>query len=433
MDKKKKRQEAALRNERRQDSLQKRNPLNLLRISGSKAHISYTSSSADNLITWQGDGITRIDRFDARNELSFLPDEDQGPDISLDPNDPEPQSLPINKREWDDELNFERFRDLLENQLAKKIPEKVIGYIESFWNELYLNKDAPIKNQSPSSSSSSGPHTDSKSPAVSAKTLEDLVSDLSADESLLHLISDLNESHIDSLNALGIQYLMNDAFSCFKQELKRVLSVAEDSRHKNRRNRGASTKSSRRRFQSSRSSDSDSDSSSSSSANESKGFVLEFDTKDSCGSDQHQDNTIAPAIPILPLPIRPLTKKAGFLSALTRDIASSEFERYTSPSPTTATATVTATSKNSDDDGTPFGSYTVTKLSKDQSSSKPLTASEKLKLKAKMALDKQIVADEKSSILFKKRKTGSAGSNTQKRRRSTSPEVDEFGRLKRDK
>ncbi|CAG8808036.1 1596_t:CDS:2, partial [Gigaspora rosea] len=87
-------------------------PSQLLRLTGTatklfpnaEQHYFYENSEKS-LMQWQGDAETRIDRFDGRALLDYLP-----PDI------PNLSILPTDERDLQEELNFERFRDLVENE-----------------------------------------------------------------------------------------------------------------------------------------------------------------------------------------------------------------------------------------------------------------------------------------------------------------------------
>ncbi|KAI9345203.1 hypothetical protein BDR26DRAFT_1005569 [Obelidium mucronatum] len=385
------RDRAALRRARRADMLRHSDPRARLRISGVGVGAGVAQPAApEPLLAWPGDGRTRIDRFDARNALAYLSAADEGAEINLDPSDTSPQLLVSTNPSGDCEedcINFERYRDVIECEIGGKIPEKVIQYIDTFWNELYL-ANPPLASTSASSLASSS----SKDDSAPSKSLQDIVSELTADECLMDLIvrQQLHPTHIESLNSFGkAQYSISNVFSQYKNEIDELLGVKSGS-NKQRKRSERRTRLSQKQRASSSSSDDSSDSSSTSETEHKSEFILEF----SMQSDQDDQ----PAIPkALDHPIQ--------LKTTTIEDKSSKYatiEKAANPAPKSETA------------------------------SKPLTASERLKMKAKLALNKQVIADEKMQVQFKKRKIASGGSSTiQRRQRSQSPEIDEFGRIKR--
>ncbi|KAJ3070195.1 hypothetical protein HDU98_006787 [Podochytrium sp. JEL0797] len=415
----------AARSARRLEALAQRDPRNLLRISGTgvyrdvlsipisepnhyaaqKLHLA--ANTPESLLVWQGDGITTIDRFDARNELGFLAPADIGPEINLDPADDSTQTtsahshLQLSRDEaaLENSLNFERFRDLLENDVALKRPEAVISFIDTYWNDLYLMR--PEERTKPRSMSH---HT-----APSEESLEQLVAELTSEETILDLIPDLNASNIDSLNVIGKQYSIENAYGYFKSELESA-SAAPGKKSK-KRDRGASSRQSFRGASRNRN-NSSSDSSSSSSEDEPPGnssFVLEFETtgpSDDAMSPGTTDRTstnhstaMADSEPVLPIHLR-VVKPSKF----SRNIAESEWERRSLD--TGGGRIASSVVRMDDEDEDVFG------------------------------LKESVVADEKSEVLFKKRKTGTLASQKKRvavahRSRSASPELDEFGRTVR--
>ncbi|KAI8343357.1 alternative splicing regulator-domain-containing protein [Chlamydoabsidia padenii] len=85
-------------------------PRQLLRIIGSNVKLYpngeqyYFHENMNNLMPWQGDTTIRIDRFDGRSLLDFIPPSTLGHTGTIDDED-------FDDRE---ELNFERYRDLVE-------------------------------------------------------------------------------------------------------------------------------------------------------------------------------------------------------------------------------------------------------------------------------------------------------------------------------
>ncbi|ORY43771.1 hypothetical protein BCR33DRAFT_717417 [Rhizoclosmatium globosum] len=369
------RDQAALRRARRKEAETRNDPRNLLRISGTalKPHFRQTSTASNlesgDLLVWQGDGITRIDRFDVRNSVDMLNQADVGQDISLDPEDETPQSLPETKplnqsRDefiLQDSVQFERYRDLVENELASKHPEKVIEFIDKFWNELYLMKPN-LKKSSNSTSSTSEDGT---------KSLEVLVSELSANETLLDIINDLKESHINTLNARASQYSISNAYSHFKSELKQDPSKETQAKKRTRKL--------------SRPSKTNEDDESNGSTSDyslddgNSGFVLEFDSGEA--AEPERVSEVIPSCLITPQ----FPKRNAGLSSFTRNIVQSEFE------PASRSEYQLALQIPEDH----FGINAIDETpdarteSLRETFSAPLRASDLLKLKARLALDKQ--------------------------------------------
>ncbi|CAG8518865.1 354_t:CDS:2 [Paraglomus brasilianum] len=130
-------------------------PSQLLRITGSaiKLHADaeqhfFHENPEKSLMLWQGDNETRIDRFDGRALLDYLP-----------PNDPNVPIQSSEERDYREELNFERFRDLIENERRNVTEAECLEDIEAEWTRLLERHKAMMKKlqqQIPESSSSHG-------------------------------------------------------------------------------------------------------------------------------------------------------------------------------------------------------------------------------------------------------------------------------------
>ncbi|KAI8824977.1 alternative splicing regulator-domain-containing protein [Fimicolochytrium jonesii] len=109
-------------------------PAHLLRITGTQcqtfpdAQQFYYNENESNLSKWQGDGETTIDRFDCRQLLDFIPTNRPNDDNSEGDGE-------------DDELNFECYRDLLENEHLGKSEEELLKSIDDNWNELLVRRN----------------------------------------------------------------------------------------------------------------------------------------------------------------------------------------------------------------------------------------------------------------------------------------------------
>ncbi|RKO84527.1 alternative splicing regulator-domain-containing protein, partial [Blyttiomyces helicus] len=106
-------------------------PSQLLRITGTACKVYpdaqqfYYHENQDNLLKWQGDGETRIDRFDGRVFLDAVSE--------VDPSAPAPKT---EEDQIAQELRFESFRDLVNHQRLERSEEDVLSQIDEDWNEL---------------------------------------------------------------------------------------------------------------------------------------------------------------------------------------------------------------------------------------------------------------------------------------------------------
>ncbi|KAJ3051266.1 hypothetical protein HK097_007751 [Rhizophlyctis rosea] len=112
-------------------------PSQLLRLTGTACKVfpdaqqHYYHENADNLMQWMGDGETRIDRFDSRALLDFLPKDN--PQNSAAEDDEESES----------ELNFERYRDLVDAVRLEREDQEVLDSVDAQWNDLQKKGDPP--------------------------------------------------------------------------------------------------------------------------------------------------------------------------------------------------------------------------------------------------------------------------------------------------
>ncbi|TPX45690.1 hypothetical protein SeLEV6574_g03717, partial [Synchytrium endobioticum] len=124
----------ALKKKREWLSSQLADPSQNLRLTGTamSAHpdgeLHCYHENEQNLTIWPGDQETRIDRFDCRASLDYLPSdigqtaEKSEPDVDLD------------------DLNFERYRDLVELQRAQVEDASFLQHLDCVWNEKLLKK-----------------------------------------------------------------------------------------------------------------------------------------------------------------------------------------------------------------------------------------------------------------------------------------------------
>ncbi|KAH8555794.1 alternative splicing regulator-domain-containing protein [Umbelopsis sp. PMI_123] len=112
-------------------------PNQLLRIVGASVKLYpdaeqfYHHENVNNLTIWQGDGYTRIDRFDGRALLDNVPS----------------RSHPVISEAWQDreiadELNFERYRDLVEVDRLEVTERERLEEIEQEWTNILARHKA---------------------------------------------------------------------------------------------------------------------------------------------------------------------------------------------------------------------------------------------------------------------------------------------------
>ncbi|KAL0092525.1 alternative splicing regulator-domain-containing protein [Phycomyces blakesleeanus] len=107
-------------------------PRQLLRVVGSAillhpdAEQYYHHENTNNLMPWQGDPDIKIDRFDGRSLLEFVPDA-KARDAKLQPTE---------DKELSDDLNFERYHDLVEAERLKVSEHDRLAEVEEEWNQL---------------------------------------------------------------------------------------------------------------------------------------------------------------------------------------------------------------------------------------------------------------------------------------------------------
>ncbi|SAM01069.1 hypothetical protein [Absidia glauca] len=107
-------------------------PRQLLRIIGSTVKLYpngeqyYFHENTNNLMPWQGDTTVRIDRFDGRSLLDVIPQSSFGNHGTLDDED-------FDDRE---ELNFERYRDLVEADRLHLTEKQRLESVENEWVKL---------------------------------------------------------------------------------------------------------------------------------------------------------------------------------------------------------------------------------------------------------------------------------------------------------
>ncbi|KAI8799948.1 alternative splicing regulator-domain-containing protein [Cladochytrium replicatum] len=110
-------------------------PIQLLRVTGTQLHPTpsaeqfYHHENTSHLMKWQGDNETTIDRFDGRALLDY---------INEHRNDE--SAVPKEDLEILEDLNFERYKDLVENQRMKIDEETCLTLIDEQWNKSIIKK-----------------------------------------------------------------------------------------------------------------------------------------------------------------------------------------------------------------------------------------------------------------------------------------------------
>ncbi|KAJ3128792.1 hypothetical protein HK098_003558 [Nowakowskiella sp. JEL0407] len=222
--------------ERRKKFLESRliDPTLLLRITGSSikpipnAEQFYYHENQDNLSKWGGDNETLIDRFDARALLDFIPE--------LRPND---VNKDAEEEEVEEELQFERFRDLVENKRLNRSEEYVLSKINDEWNELLISNNAKLqgkdiekeKNKQKSGSAAIAYDYGTNDLDDESDESEDEYTRLN-EEDLLTYVYDLTEKEVESLNETATEYGIRDHYQMLRIAKKEVDEIVKQREQK---------------------------------------------------------------------------------------------------------------------------------------------------------------------------------------------------------
>ncbi|KAJ3229982.1 hypothetical protein HDU81_004846 [Chytriomyces hyalinus] len=443
----------------------------------SAASHSIHSQNNGNLIAWQADGVgvTLIDRFDVRNQLDFISPMDckdhDDIDTPLPPTNADgadadagagADSDSENAHDFnsdEDEIKFQSYRDLIQLRLDGADESRSIEFIDDNWNTLFLYKNDHASLALNAASNSA--NTAITASTTSAEPVGTVFRNLTTDQSILHVVSDLTREDTKLLDATGRKFGIQSASSLYKDELKQIIksqSAPNDKSRSSKMPRQRRKRSFKKRNSTKTADDASSTSSSSSDEPESS-FVIEFES-----GDEKQEPEKQPAHAVPPIAQLPAHKKLGSLS---RTIMDSELRSFTDDLSNSNARSINATKtphledtvkadhqemrEDSDRSSRLFDMHARisgnnandTKKAELQtpnnSDMQKLTASEKLKMKAKLALNKQIVNDEKTQILFKKRRPNNSASNMRQSGKSPVGQynqeriegaalVDEFGR-----
>ncbi|KAL1917386.1 uncharacterized protein VTP21DRAFT_5042 [Calcarisporiella thermophila] len=171
---------------------------------------------------WQGDNTTRIDRFDARALLDFLP-----PTPSS-----RPPPLPEDEREIMNELQFERYRDLVEADRLEISEEQRLNEVDAEWTNLLARHKALLSSLDPKKQAhgiaydygTTSKNDDKKQSELTEEEEDEM--QLLKEEDILQYIDDLSEKERAVLNALASKYGIRNYFRLLrvaKRELEEKL------------------------------------------------------------------------------------------------------------------------------------------------------------------------------------------------------------------
>ncbi|KAJ1562856.1 hypothetical protein HK096_000146 [Nowakowskiella sp. JEL0078] len=181
-----------------------------------------------NLHIWPGDNDTRIDRFDVRGLMDFIPE--------IRPNDVNLDNEEFNIEE---ELMFERFRDLVDDKRLNRSEEIVLESINEDWNELLIQNNAKLSGKdkqqekdrlkSGSAAIAFDYGTSNKDDSDSNDSYDEL-SHLK-EEDLLDYVHDLSEKEIATLNEYAKEFGIKDHYLMLetaKSEIDSRMKILED-------------------------------------------------------------------------------------------------------------------------------------------------------------------------------------------------------------
>jgi len=159
-------------------------PSQLLRIVGSAVKIIpdaesyYYHENLDNLMQWQGDKEVKIDRFDGRTLLDFISEVPPNPNFKSEDDTIQ------------EELNFERYADLINNERLQVEDKDCLEEIEREWNNILLKSSKAMK----------GKGSDDEDEEIEKEDINMYY------PKLYKVINDLPEEECLELNKLGENY-----------------------------------------------------------------------------------------------------------------------------------------------------------------------------------------------------------------------------------
>ncbi|CAG8525525.1 9903_t:CDS:10 [Ambispora gerdemannii] len=171
-------------------------PSQLLRLTGTAIKLYpdaeqhfYYENPEKSLMTWEGDEDTRIDRFDGRSLLDYLPAD--FPSVN--------QQMPNDERDIQEELNFERFRELVENERRNVSEKECLEENEAEWTSLLERHKALMKKLQEQAAQNQD----------FVMTME-LKNATHHQEDILDYVENLTEKDRQTLNEMGRQYNIPD-------------------------------------------------------------------------------------------------------------------------------------------------------------------------------------------------------------------------------
>ncbi|KAI7859656.1 alternative splicing regulator-domain-containing protein [Circinella umbellata] len=177
-------------------------PKQLLRVIGSSTKLYpdaeqfYYHENQDNLMPWQGNTDIRIDRFDGRSLLDYVPEKKTK------------QIMPVKEQHMMDELNFERYHDLVEAERLKVSERERLNEVEEEWTKLLERHKALLAMLNNSKKPEKGYGYDYGTSNVSnddALEQED-ESQLLKEADILQYVDDLTDKDKKTLNDMASKY-----------------------------------------------------------------------------------------------------------------------------------------------------------------------------------------------------------------------------------
>ncbi|KAL7335513.1 hypothetical protein PS15p_200973 [Mucor circinelloides] len=191
-------------------------PQQLIRVIGSSTKIYpdaeqfYYHENPENLMLWQANSDIKIDRFDGRSLLDFVPEANVGANL---------QNISREDRELADELNFERYHDLIEAERLDVTESDRLAEVDEEWTKLldrHQAKLALIKNDKKPANTNKGRTFgfDYGTNKVSADDDvdgeddydDDKESQLLKETDILQYVDDLTDKDKDILNEMSGKY-----------------------------------------------------------------------------------------------------------------------------------------------------------------------------------------------------------------------------------
>ncbi|KAJ3041465.1 hypothetical protein HDV00_009261 [Rhizophlyctis rosea] len=191
-------------------------PSQLLRVTGvavktyPDAQLHFYHENADNLLKWSGDGETRIDRFDARGLLDFLSTNNVQ------------QNTTEEEEELEKELNFERYRDVVDALRMDREEHAVLEYIDASWNDLLKKPDAPSRQSTSKEFAFDYGASEADVPPAEEEDSYLREHDLQSN------LERLSESDVKTITTLGEEYGVDDFVEMLRSEKSQMEQHAAD-------------------------------------------------------------------------------------------------------------------------------------------------------------------------------------------------------------